>query len=145
MIEEVEIATNVKLNQLYVIDLKDEIASLQWVTRIIRWVLDQAIDGRHQFGVTRIQMELEEIEKVENMIHDRIEGLEIELEDSNTDREKEIIVNQTGTLKCVLDHLLNLKYGDKVHAVEIAEPQQEKYLKKRLNKIQDVEPKQDSG
>ena len=38
--EEVEIATNVKLNPLYIIDRKDEIESLLWTTRIIRWVLD---------------------------------------------------------------------------------------------------------
>ena len=44
--EEVEIATNVKLNPLYMIDRKDEIESLRWTTRIIRWVLDRAIDGR---------------------------------------------------------------------------------------------------
>jgi hypothetical protein len=34
--EEVEIATNVKLNPLYIIDRKDEIEFLQWTTRIIR-------------------------------------------------------------------------------------------------------------
>ncbi|MGB7961144.1 MAG: hypothetical protein WCF46_14760, partial [Nitrososphaeraceae archaeon] len=34
--EEVEIATNVKLNPLYIIELKDEIVSLRWTTRIIR-------------------------------------------------------------------------------------------------------------
>jgi hypothetical protein len=32
--EEVEIATNVKLNPLYIIDRKDEIESLWWTTRI---------------------------------------------------------------------------------------------------------------
>ena len=42
---EVEIATNVKLNPLYIIDRKDEIESLRWTTRIIRWVLDRAIEG----------------------------------------------------------------------------------------------------
>jgi len=35
--EEVEIATNVKLNSLYIIDRKDEIECLRWTTRIIRW------------------------------------------------------------------------------------------------------------
>ena len=32
--EEVEVATSARLNQLYVTDLKDEIESLQWATRI---------------------------------------------------------------------------------------------------------------
>jgi hypothetical protein len=55
------------------------------------------------------------------MLHDKIQELEIELEDSNSDREKEIIVNQINTLKCVLDQLFNLKYGEKVRAVAITE------------------------
>ena len=42
--EKVEIATNVKLNPLYIADRKDEIETLRWTTRIIRWVLDWAID-----------------------------------------------------------------------------------------------------
>jgi hypothetical protein len=37
--EEMEIATNVKLNPLYIVDRKDKIESLRWMTRIIRWVL----------------------------------------------------------------------------------------------------------
>jgi len=38
--EEVEIATNMKLNPLYIMDRKDE--SLRWTTRVIRWVLDRS-------------------------------------------------------------------------------------------------------
>ena len=37
LVEEVEIATNVKFNPLYIADRKDEIESLRWTTRIIRW------------------------------------------------------------------------------------------------------------
>jgi hypothetical protein len=52
--EEVEIATNVKLNSLYIIDRKDEIESLYWTMRIIHWVLDQAHDKQQQqLEVTR--------------------------------------------------------------------------------------------
>ena len=40
--EEVEVATNTKLNPLYIVDRKDEIESLRWTTRIIRWILDRA-------------------------------------------------------------------------------------------------------
>ena len=47
--------------------------------------------------------------------------VEIELEDSNIDREKEVLVNQIDTLKCVLSHLFNLKYDKQVRAIEIAE------------------------
>jgi hypothetical protein len=121
LIEEVEIATNVKLNSLYIANLKDELETLQWTTRIIRWVLDRAVDGQRHLGVNRTQLELDDIEKFENILHDKIQELEIELEDSNSDREKEIIMNQIDTLKCVLDHLFNLKYGEKVRAAAITE------------------------
>ena len=87
--EEVEIATNVKLNPLYIVDRKDEIESLRWTTRVIRWVLDGAIDGQQQLGISKIQTESEDTKKFENMLHDKIQELEIELEDSNINREKE--------------------------------------------------------
>ena len=122
--EEVEIATNVKLNPLYIVDRKDEIESLRWTTRIIRWVLDRAIDGQQHLGVDKLRLELEDAKKFENMLHDKIQELDIELEDSNTDREKEVIVNRIDTLECVLDHLFNLKYGEKVPAIEITEADQ---------------------
>jgi hypothetical protein len=120
--EEVEIATNVKLNPLYIVDRKDEIESLRWTTRVLRWVLDRAIDARQQLGLSEVRLELEDTEKFENMLHDKIQELEIELEGSNTDREKEVVVNEIQTLKCVLGHLFNLKSGgDKTRAIEIAE------------------------
>jgi hypothetical protein len=130
----------VKLNPLYIANCKDEIETLQWVTRIIiRWVLDQAID-RQQLEIDKVRLELEDTKKFDNLLHDKIQELEIELEDSNTDREKEIIINQIDTLKCVLDHLFNLKYGEKVRAVEIAEAENN-FQAKHLIKIQDIEPK----
>ena len=139
--EEVEIATNVKLNPLYIIDRKDEIESLQWTTRIIRWVLDRAIDGRQQLGTTKIRLELEDTKKFENMLHEKIQELEIELEDSNTNREKEVLLNEIDTLRCVLGHLLNLKpVGDVTRAIGIAEAnnnfQQARRLKDQINKLQ---------
>jgi hypothetical protein len=142
LIEEVGIATNVKLNSLYIANLIDELESLRWTTRVIQWVLDRAVDGQRQLGVNRTtQLELDDIKKFENMLDDKLQELEIELEDSNSDREKEIMVNQIETLKCVLDHLFNLKYGEKVRAVEITEAndnfQQVKRLRKKLIMIQD--------
>ena len=126
--EEVEIATNVKLNPLYrtqrrrSIELKDEIVSLRWTTRIIRWILDRAIDGQQQLGVTKKRLELEDTKKFENMLDEKIQELEIELEDSNTDREEEVLVKEIGTLKCVLSHLFNLKSGgDETRVTGIAQ------------------------
>jgi hypothetical protein len=137
----VEIATNVKLNSLYIDNCKDELESLQWTTRIIQWVLDRAVDGQRQLGVNRTQSELDDIKKFENILQDKIQELEIELEDSNSDREEEIIINQIDTLKCVLDHLSNLKYGEKVCADKITEANynfpQGKRLRKKLVMIQD--------
>ena len=129
LMEEVEIATNVKLNSLYIIDRKDEIEFLYWTMRIIYWVLDRAHDKREQqqLGVTKIHLELEDTKKFENMLHDKIQELEIELEDSDAPREKEVLVNEIQTLECVLGHLDNLKAGDgddgnddQTRAIEIA-------------------------
>ena len=72
--EEVEIATNVELNPLYIVDRKDEIESLRWTTRIIRWVLNQGINGQQQLAVNKIQLELEDTKKFENMLHDKIKS-----------------------------------------------------------------------
>ncbi len=72
LIEEVEIATNVKLNPLYIVDRKDEIESLRWATRIIQWVLDRAIDGQLHVGVTKLRSELEDAKKFEDILYDKI-------------------------------------------------------------------------
>jgi hypothetical protein len=141
--EEVEIATNVKLNPLYIIDRKDEIESLLWTTRIIRCVLELTIDGRQQLEVSNIQLELEATKEFENMLHDKIQELEIELGESNTAREKEVLVNKMDTIECVLGHLFNLKSdSDETRAMSIVEAnnncQQTNCLRKQLIKIQDV-------
>lgn len=55
------------------------------------------------------------------MLHDKIQELEIELEDSDTPREKEALQNEVNTLKCVLGHLFKLRpISDKRQAVGIA-------------------------
>jgi hypothetical protein len=120
--EEVEIATNAKLNPLYLIDRKDEIESLQWTARIIRWILDRAGSGRQQLGVTKMRLESQDTKKFENMLREKIQDLEIELEDSNTVKVKGVLVNEIDTLRCVLDHLNNLKSGnDEAQAIGIAQ------------------------
>jgi hypothetical protein len=140
LIEEVEIATNVKLNSLYIANRKDELESLRWTTRVIRWVLDRSVDGQRQLGVNKIQLELDDIKKFENMLHDKIQELEIELEDSHTDREREIIANLIDTLKCVLDHLFKLKFGgNETRAIEIGGTNKNKFQQmNRLVKMQDL-------
>jgi hypothetical protein len=115
LIEEVEIATNVKLNPLYINDRKDEIESLRWVLRIIRWISDQTNDKQQQLGVTNLHLELDDTKKFENMLHDKIQELDIELEDSITASEKEVLTNRINNLKCVLGHLFNLKRFQPIH------------------------------
>jgi len=82
-----------------------------WTTRVIKCVLDLAIDGREQLGASNIGLELEGTKKFENMLHDKIKELKLELGDSNTALEKEVLVNEIDTLQCVLSHLFNLKSG----------------------------------
>ena len=67
-----ENVTNVKLNALYIVDRKDEVEFLQWTIRIIQWVLDQTNDKRQQLGVTKMRLELEDTNKFENMLHEKI-------------------------------------------------------------------------
>jgi hypothetical protein len=142
--EEVEIATNVKLNPLYIIDRKDEIEALWWVVRIIKWVFDQANDTRQQLEVTKMRLELEDTKKFENILHEKIQELEIELEDSKTSREKEVLIYEIDTLGCVLGHLFNLKAGgDETRTIEIAEEnnnfQQTNHEREQVIRVQDLE------
>ena len=46
--EEVEIATNVRLNPLYVLDRRDEIEFLEWATRIVRSILNRGNGRLHE-------------------------------------------------------------------------------------------------
>lgn len=72
--KEVGNVTNVKLNALYIVDRKDEVAFLQWTIRIIQWVLDQTNDKRQQLGVTKMRLELEDTNKFENMLHEKFKS-----------------------------------------------------------------------
>jgi hypothetical protein len=85
-------------------------------------VLDRAIDIQQQLpGVNGMHYELEDTKKFEDMVHDKIQELQIELEEADIPREKEILVSQIGTLECVLGHLyrLNVSNDDKIQAIEI--------------------------
>jgi regulator of extracellular matrix RemA (YlzA/DUF370 family) len=58
-------------------------------------------------------------------------------------RESDILINEIDTLESILGRLMDLKYGDKTRAIEIAEAnhdfQQATRLRKQLNKFQDTE------
>ena len=140
--EEVEIATNVKLNPLYIADRKDEIEFLRWAATIINSILSWDIDRKQvQIGTTKMRLELTDTIEFENTLNKRIEELNLKLKESNNLRESDI--NEIDTLESILGRLADLKYGDKARAIEIAEAnnnyQQANRLRKQLIKIQDTE------
>jgi len=117
--EEVEIATNVKLNPLYIADRRDEIEFLQWIARTIRPILYYHNDEQQQLRSTKMRLELEDIIKFENILSERVQDLNLKLKDSKNLRESDILINEINTLESVLGHLSDLKYGDKARAIEI--------------------------
>ena len=62
--EEAEIATNVKLNPLYIADRKDEIEFVRWTATIIDSILNRDKDHKQvQLGTSRIRLELADVIK----------------------------------------------------------------------------------
>lgn len=65
------------------------------------------------------------------------------MKESNNLRESDIFINEIDTIESILGRLSDLKYGDKVRAMEIAEAnydfKQAIRLRKQLNKLQDME------
>ena len=120
--EEVEIATNVKLNPLYIADRKDEIEFLRWTATVIGSILNRDIDRKQvQIGTTKMRLELTDTIEFENTLNIRIEELNLKLKESNNLRESDILINEIDTLESILGRLADLKYGDKSRAIEIAE------------------------
>jgi hypothetical protein len=142
--EEVEIAINVKLNPLYIVDRRDEIEFLEWATRIVRTILNRD-NGRlpEQVNDTKKRLELADTIEFENILKDRANELNSKLKESSNIRESDILNNEIDTLESVLDCLSDLKYGDKARAIEIAEAnnnyQHARRLREELCNIQDME------
>jgi flagellar hook-basal body complex protein FliE len=120
--EEVEIASNVQLNPLYIADRRDEIQFLEWTIRNVNSTLIQSNQQfQQELAATKERQESTEIVKFESILKERIEELNMRLKNSNTLQEPDILTNEIDTLDCVLGHLSNLKYGDMARAIEIAE------------------------
>ena len=120
--EEVEIATNVKLNPLYIADRKDEIEFLRWTATVINSILNRDIDRKQvQLGTTKMRLQLTDVLEFENVLQNRIQELNLKLKESNNLRESDIFINELDTLESILGRLADLKYGDKARAIEIAE------------------------
>jgi hypothetical protein len=67
--EEVEIATNVKLNPLYIADRNDEIEFLQWTIRTIIPILYYDNEERQHLRSTKLSLEFEKTISFENIKH----------------------------------------------------------------------------
>ena len=142
--EEVEIATNVKLNPLYIADRKDEIGFVRWTVTIIDSILNR--DNEHkqiQLGTTKTRLQLADCIEFENILQNRVQELNLKLKDSNNLRESDILINEIDTLESILGRLADLKYGEKTRAIEIAEANDDfrraTRVRKQINKIQDLE------
>src|ERR687898_2039382 len=132
--EEVEIGTNVKLNPLYIADRKDEIDFLQWVMRVIQPILNRDIGDNQQLGLTKKRLEMMQTIEFENTLQERVQELKLKLKESNDLRESDILVNEIDTLESTLGRLMDLKYGDKARAIEIAEANHDFKLASRIRK-----------
>jgi hypothetical protein len=142
--EEVEIATNVRLNPLYIADRKDEIEFVRWTVTIIDSILKRENEHKQiQLGTTKIRLELSDCIEFENVLQNRVQELNLKLKESNNLRESDIIINEIDTLESILGRLADLKYGNRVRAMEIAEANQDFrrviQLRKQINKMQDLE------
>ena len=110
-----EIATNVKLNPLYIVDRQDEIEFVHRAATVIKSMLNR--DGEQkqlQLGTTKMRLELADIiVEFENTLNKRIEDLKLKLKESNNHRECNVFLNEIDTLESVLCRLSDLKLGDK--------------------------------
>ena len=142
LVEEVEIATNVKLNVLCIADRKDEIEFLQWIIRVIQSILSRDHDERQQLGVTKKRLEMMETIEFENSLQEQVQELNLKLKDCNNLRESEILLNEIDTLESILGRLCDLKYGAETRAIEVANAnfdfKQANRLRKKLIKFQDM-------
>ena len=143
--EEVEIATNVKLNPLYIADRHDEIEFLKWITRIIQSILNRDYNERQQLGASKKRLEMMDAIEFENSLQERVQELKLKQKDCNNLRESDILINEIDTLESILGRLIDLKYGAETREIEVANAnndfKQANRLRKQLNKIQDTEDK----
>jgi hypothetical protein len=75
--------------------------------------------------------------------HLELHLLNLKLKESNNLRESDILINEIIMLDSILGRLADLKYGNRVRAMEIAETSHDFrraiWLREQLNNIQDLE------
>jgi hypothetical protein len=96
-----------------------------------------------QLGTTKTRLELADIIEFENILQRRIQQLKLKLKESNELRESNILINEIDTLDSTLGRLADLMYGDKAHAIEKAEANNDfrrtTRLQKQVNAMYDLE------
>ncbi len=65
--EEIEIATNVQLNSLYIADRRDEVEFLEWTRRVVRLVLNHVEEKQEKVVTTKERQEITDILKFETV------------------------------------------------------------------------------
>lgn len=130
LIEEVEIATNAKLNELYVA----EIQFLQWTTRIIQSISNRDYYERQQHGALQKRTEMMDMIEFENMLQERIEELNFKLKNTRNLRESDFLKNEIDVLESILRLLSDLKYGAETQAMEVANANYDLKQANRLRK-----------
>ena len=110
-----EIATNVKLNALYIADRQDEIEFVHGAATVIKSILNRDDERKQlQLGTTKMRLELADIiVEFENTLNKRIEDLKLKLKESNNHRECNVLLTEIDTLESVLGPLFDLTLGDK--------------------------------
>jgi uncharacterized protein YaaN involved in tellurite resistance len=89
--EEVEIGTNVKLNALYIADLRDEIQFLHWTQKLIQSILNRDYDERQQLGAPKKKrLEIMDVIEFENTLQERVQDLKLKLKDCNSLRASDV-------------------------------------------------------
>ena len=103
MAEEVEIGTNVKLNALYIADLRDQIQFLRWTQRTIQSILNRDYDERRHLGAPKEKrLEMMDVIEFENTLQERVQNLKLKLNDCNSLRTSDILVRSTASVNQLL-------------------------------------------
>ena len=132
------------MNPLYIADRKDEIEFVRWTAIIIDSILNRDKEHKQvQLGTIKTRLQLADCIEFENILQNRVQELNFKLKDSNNLRESDVLINEIDTLESILGRLADLKYGNRVRAMEIAEANHDFrraiQLRKQINKIQDAE------
>ncbi len=99
----------------------------------IQPILNRDHDERLQVGISKNRLEMMDVIEFENTLQKEFER-KSKLQESNNLRESDILINEIDTLENILGSLSDLKYGEKVRVIEIAEAEKNLKQAKRIRK-----------